>query len=230
MKVLIIEDDKTIAETFTLACKIRWPELNVVHTTKGEEGILLAETEAPDAIVLDLGLPDIDGLTVLKEIRSFSDVPIMISTVRSGEIDIIKAHEIGADTYVVKPYSQLEFLARLKSLFRKSKKIDEYEPITRGNLRFAPSMSKLVYNDKEIDLTRTEGLILYELMKNEDIVLTSTHLAEKIWGDYYNSSDENIRSYILRLRRKIEDDPRHPKLIKTKVGQGYYFTNSDTVI
>ena len=228
MKVLIIEDDKTIAETFTLACKIRWPELDVVHTTKGEEGILLAETESPDAIVLDWA-SGYRWLNFLKEIRSFSDVPIMVSTVRSGEIDIIKAHENGADTYVVKPYSQLEFLARLKALFRKSKKIDEYEPITRGDLRFAPSMSKLVYNGRE-STSPEPRMILYELMKNEDIVLTSTHLAEKIWGDYYNSSDENIRSYILRLRRKIEDDPRHPKLIKTKVGQGYYFTNSDTVI
>ena len=224
MKILIIEDDKAIAETFSLACKIRWPEVEVMHTTKGEEGVTMAGTNAPDAIVLDLGLPDIDGFDVLRQIRSFSRVPIMVSTVRSGENDIIKAHEIGADAYVIKPFSQLEFLSRLKALLRRNMDIMENEPIARGTMQYSPSMSTLIYNNRNIALTRTEGLILYELMKNEKIVLSNTFLAEKIWGDYYHNSDKNIRSYILRLRKKIEDDPKHPRLIQTKVGHGYYFT------
>ncbi len=225
MKILIIEDDYTIAETFALACKIRWPEVEVIHTAKGNEGIIKAETESPDAIVLDLGLPDISGFDVLRRIRNFSEVPIMVSTVRSGENDIIKAHELGADAYVVKPFSQLEFLSRLKALLRKyHSEPSGNEPIVRGNLCYSPAMSTLAYNNKHISLTRTEGLILYEMMKHENLILSNTFLAEKIWGDYYHNSDENIRSYILRLRKKIEDDPEHPKLIRTKVGHGYYFT------
>jgi len=223
VRILIIEDDNTIAETFSLACKIRWPEVEVIHTTKGKEGVIKVETDAPDAVVLDLGLPDISGFDVLRQIRSFSEVPIMISTVRAGENDIIKACEMGADAYVVKPFSQLEFLSRLKALLRRRIDGIQQEPIVRGALRYSPSMSTLTYNNKSIALTRTEGLILYELMKNENLVLSNTFLAEKIWGDYYHSSDENIRSYILRLRKKIEDDTNHPRRIRTKVGHGYYF-------
>ena len=225
MKILIIEDDKSIAETFSLACKIRWPEANVISANTGREGIAKVGDEAPDAVILDIGLPDISGFDVLQQIRSFSEVPIMVSTVRSGENDIIKAHELGADAYVVKPFSQLEFLSRLKALLRRKVDGMEYEPIVRGSLRYSPSMSRLLYNNKSIILTRTEGLLLYELMKNENLVLSNTFLAEKIWGDSYHNSDNNIRSYIMRLRKKIENDPDHPQLILTKVRQGYYFNS-----
>lgn len=224
MKILIIEDDRLVAETFSLACKVRWPEAKIISAATGREGIIKVGDEAPDAVILDLGLPDISGFDVLQQIRSFSEVPIMVSTVRSGENDIIKAHEIGADAYVVKPFSQLEFLSRLKALLRRKVDDMEHEPIVRGSLRYSPSMSRLIYDKRSIVLTRTEGLLLYELMKNENLVLSNTFLAEKIWGDCYHNSDNNIRSYILRLRKKIEHDPNHPKLILTKVRQGYYFT------
>lgn len=222
MKVLIIEDAPDIVEVIDIAIQIRWPGAKVVSTSLGEQGVELVETETPDVVILDLGLPDISGFEVLKQIRAFSMVPIIIVTVRGEEADIVKGLELGADEYVVKPFGQLELLARVQALIRRQQPFLEEQPITVGAIRFGPSMSKMLYDGKEISLTRTEGLILYELMKNAGNVLGKAHLAEMIWGDYHIGALNNLQVYIQRLRKKIEPDPHHPRLIITKFGIGYY--------
>src|ERR1035437_10589731 len=138
MKILIIEDDQQIVEAITLAFQIRWPEAKLVSTPQGEKGIELVENEKPEIVILDLGLPDINGFEVLKQIRLFSDIPILILTARTEESDIVKGLEWGADDYMIKPFRQLELLSRIKALTRRTGPVAEDRPLTSGQLRFIP--------------------------------------------------------------------------------------------
>lgn len=221
MKVLIIEDDYTTVETISLSFQVGWPEAKVVSTKLGEEGIDLVEKESPDIVILDLGLPDIDGFEVLKRIRLFSNVPIIILTVRGEESDVVKALEWGADEYLIKPFRQLELLARVKSIIRKRLCPEGGLYLNFGPFQFDVSMRKIKHGEKVINLTSTESLILYQLAINTGKVLTLSSLSEKIWGDDYPGAKEAIRVYIRHLREKIEPDPSKPRLIVTKPGIGY---------
>lgn len=221
MKVLIIEDDREIVEIITLAFEIRWPGVTLVNTHLGNRGIELVEAETPDVIILDLGLPDTNGFDVLKEIRTFSDIPIMILTVRGEETDVVKGLEWGADDYMVKPFRQLELLSRIKALTRRSTNITRETSITHGDLTFNPAVRQLFRGDTEILLTRTEGTILHQLIKNAGQVVTHAGLAEAVWGEDYPDAVDSLRVYIRRLREKIEITPDNPELILTKTGVGY---------
>jgi two-component system KDP operon response regulator KdpE len=221
MKVLLIEDDREIIEAISLAFQIRWPEAKLVSTRLGEKGIDLVESEAPDIVILDLGLPDINGFEVLRQIRLFSHVPTIILTVRSDEADIVKGLEWGADDYVTKPFRQLEFLARVKALIRRRSPSEE-ETLICGPLRLDTTTGQLHYDGKEIALTITESNILNHLMKNAGHVVTHSSLAEAVWGDDYPGVTDSLKVHIRRLREKIEVDPSHPQLILTKTGVGYF--------
>jgi two-component system KDP operon response regulator KdpE len=222
MKVLIIEDDKRITEIVSIAFKIRWPECKLLIAGNGEDGIRQVERELPDIVVLDLGLPDISGFEVLKSIRLFSAIPVIILTVMSDKEDIIKGLELGADDYMVKPFDQLVLLARIKAILRRTSMLDSEAPVSIGKLYFGPSLSKLIYKDRNIDLTRIESIIIYQLMKNAGNVLTYSKLAETVWGDDYPGCIESLRVHIKHLRGKIEENPNKPRIICTKVGIGYY--------
>lgn len=221
MKVLIVEDNRDIVETISLALQIRWPEAKLVSTHLGEKGIELVESESPDIVILDLGLPDISGFEVLKQIRLFSVVPIIILTVRAEEADIVKGLEWGADDYVVKPFSQLELLARVKAQIRGQTRSRE-ESLVCGPLSFDPSTRQLLYGGKEIALTRTEAHILRHLMNNAGHVVTHSSLAEEVWGEDYPGAADSLKVHIRRLREKLETDPSQPQLILTKAGIGYF--------
>ena len=221
MKVLIIEDDREIVEVISLAFQIRWPEVKLVSTNLGERGAELVESENPDVVVLDLGLPDISGFEVLKQIRLFSAVPILILTVRSDEPDVVRGLEWGADDYMVMPFRQMELLARIRALTRRRDSLVEGKPLVCGQLRYDPSTRQLLQGEMEIDLTRTEGDILYNLMKNAGQVVPYSKLAESVWGEDYTDAAKSLKVYILRLRGKIEADPRVPKIILNKPGVGY---------
>ena len=221
MKVLIMENDKGIVEAVSLAFQIRWPEAKLISTNLGERGIELVETDNPDVVILDLGLDDISGFEVLKRIRLFSTVPILILTVRSDEADVIKGLEWGADDYVIKPFRQLELLSRIRALTRRRGTLVEKMPLVCGQLRFEPSSAQLFCGEKEINLTRTESSILYRLMEKVGQVVTHSELAESVWGENYPDAVASLKVYIRRLREKIEVDPSHPQLILTKAGMGY---------
>ena len=222
MKVLLIEDDPNIIETISLALQIRWPEAKLASTHLGEQGIQLLESEAPDILILDLGLPDISGFEVLKRIRLLSSIPILILTVKAEEADIIKGLEWRADDYMIKPFRQLELLARLKTLTRRQILPGATAPLACGPLRFDPSTRELLHGDKEINLTATEAHILHHLMKNAGHVVTHSSLAEAAWGEDYDGATNSLRVHIRRLREKLEVDPSRPKLIRTKSGIGYF--------
>ena len=220
-KVLIIEDDQEIVSFVRLAFQMRWPEAQLISTSLGEEGAELVETENPDLVILDLGLPDISGFDVLRQIRLFSSVPVVILTVKSDEADMVKGLEWGADDYVVKPFRQLELLARLKVQLRKQIPVGEEAPIICSSLRLDPSTYQLTYGGKEISLTIVEGRIMQHLMQNAGHVITHSRLAEAVWWEDHPGAIDSLRVYIRYLREKLEENPSHPKLILTKVGIGY---------
>jgi two-component system KDP operon response regulator KdpE len=220
-KVLIIEDDETIVSLIRLAFQMRWPEAQLISASLGEEGLDLVEDEKPDLVILDLGLPDIDGYEVLRQIRLFSSVPIVILTVRGDEDDIIRGLEWGADDYVIKPFRQLELLSRLKVQLRRQISPDQEAPVVCGPLRLDPSTFQLKYGAKEISLTLIEGRMMYHLMRNAGHVVIHSRLAEAVWGEDHPGATDSLRVYIRHLREKLEADPGNPKLILTKVGVGY---------
>ncbi len=227
MKVLIIEDDHEIVEVISIAFDIRWSGVKIVSTHLGEKGVELVESENPDVVILDLGLPDISGFDVLKEIRTFSDVPVLILTVRDDEADVVKGLEWGADDYMVKPFRQLELLSRIKALTRRVSPSDRETPLVHGELSFDPSTRQLSCGQKEINLTRTEGIILHSLMRNAGQVVTHSTLAEAVWGEDYPDATSALKVHILRLRQKLEVDSSQPKLILTKAGIGYLLAKPD---
>ncbi|GAG30621.1 unnamed protein product, partial [marine sediment metagenome] len=210
----------------SVAFQMRWPEAQLISSSLGEEGLELVETENPDLVILDLGLPDTSGFEVLRQIRLFSSVPVVILTVRADEADMVKGLEWGADDYVVKPFRQLELLARLKVQLRKQIPPGEEAPITCGSLRLDPSTYQLTYGGKEISLTIVEGRIMQHLMQNAGHVITHSRLAEAVWEEDHPGAVDSLRVYIRYLREKLEEDPSHPQLILTKVGIGYLLAKS----
>ena len=226
IKVLIIEDNQEVVEAVSLALQIRWPKAVVLSTERGEKGIELVEKEQPNIVILDLGLPDINGFDVLKDIRNFSSVPIIILTVRGEEVDIVKGLEFGADEYVVKPFRQMELLSRIHALIRRKCPIEAKSQIISGSLCLYPLEHVARYKEREINLTHSESVILQKLMENEGHILSQSIIAQELWGDCYPDAIPGIKVYIRRLRQKIEQDPDSPKLILTKRGLGYLFAKS----
>ena len=223
MKVLIIEDDRTIVDYLELAFNMNMPEAELITARFGKEGIAAAQKENPEIVILDLGLPDIDGFEVLKNIRQSSQVLIVVLTARGEEHDIVKGLEWGADDYVVKPFRQLELLARVRTLLRRQSAASEPPVISFGGFTLDTARNVLKCSDTgELEMTRTEGLILSQLMRHKGKVVGHDKLSEVIWGENYPGSINALRVYIGRLRRKLESAEPTCPAIMSKPGLGYY--------
>jgi two-component system KDP operon response regulator KdpE len=223
-KFLIIEDNDDVIEAVLMLLQLRWPHAVVVSTKRGEKGITMAETESPDIVILDIGLPDISGYEVLKSIRLFSNVPILIMSVRGEETDVFKALESGADDYIIKPFRPLELLARLKALSRRQHILIPTQPmVVCGSFELNTATRILNHNGKDVKLTRTECTLLSYLMENAGKIVSLVSLAEILWGTDYPNSADSLKVYLSRLRQKIEADHSNSRYIITKVGIGYMF-------
>jgi len=231
MKVLIIEDDPQIIETVALILELRWPEASLISTFFGEKGVELVEKEPPDIVVLDLGLPDIDGFQVLRQIRNFSDVPVVILTVMGAEVDKIKGLELGADDYIVKPFSAGEFLARVKALLRR-KEIQEKpvqvvgKPFIRGKFRVDFTSGEVSVGDKLLKLTPGEYRLLNHLVLNEGMSLSNETLLEEVWGPETKTDVEYLRLCVKGLKDKLESEAGNPTMILDEEGEGYKFVSA----
>ncbi|AII61465.1 response regulator transcription factor [Dehalococcoides mccartyi] len=225
MKILIIEDDAQTIEIVRLAFKLGWPDLHLIEADFGEYGLEMIETEKPDVVILDIGLPDINGYEVLRRIRLFSETPVIVLTVRSDEVDIVKALSLGADDYLVKPFRQMELLARVKAISRRLRPPEVNLEIECGPFRFGRSITQLYKKEEIIRLTNIEGQILYHLMRSNGRCVSNEILAQKVWGEKVY---ERIRVNIRHLREKIEDDPSHPKYLLNVAGKGYMFSYQDS--
>jgi two-component system response regulator VicR len=227
MKMLIIEDDREIAEVIRIALEMRWPDATLENTHLGSEGIRAIEASSPDVVILDLGLPDASGYDVLKQIRAFSDVPVIILTARNEEIDITRGLELGADDYVTKPFRQMELLSRIRAVLRRVSPQAHERTLSFGPLSYNTEARQCYLSGKKLDLTRTEGTILEELLRHRGRVVSHARLAEAIWGEDSDDSPNNLRVYVRRLREKLETDPDNPQIIVTKIGVGYQLNRPD---
>lgn len=222
IRILIIEDDVVISRLLSLSLKTNGYLFDVVGS--GLEGINYFINGNYDIVLLDLGLPDFDGMKVLEEIRQISEVPIIIISARGREADKVKALDQGADDYITKPFYVGELLARIRVALRKKTKettkssIFEYE-----NLRIDIEKRKVSILDREIHFTPIEYQLLILLIENQGKVLTHSFIQKKIWG--YESMDEyqSLRVFMASIRRKIEQNTSQPQYIQTEIGVGYRF-------
>lgn len=222
MKILIIEDEAKIVKAIGFAFQVGWPETRLISAEWGQEGIEMVEKESPDLVILDLGLPDMDGLDVIKQIRLFSRVPILVLTVNMEESIVVQALELGANEYVTKPFRQLELIARVKNLVTWHKNITGGESVIWGSYLYDHLRRELVRDGQIINLTSTENDIFFALVRNAPDVVTYQALSDSIWGDNYDRMMDSLKVHIRHLREKIETDPSHPTMILTKTGVGYY--------
>ena len=227
MKVLIVEDDPQTIEAVGLIFKLKWPQAEAISTRKGTEAAAIVEKEKPDVVMLDLGLPDMNGFDVLKEIRTFSNVPVLIVTGHSDPVTQVKGLELGADDYITKPFEPGVLLARIRNVLRHGEAVsDTNQEITlnSGDLQIDTQHHQVLKKGKPIALTPTEYSLLYQLVRNEGKVLTHQILLNKVWGsDEYNP--DVVKKYIGRLREKIEDSPNNPVMLLSEWGIGYKFVS-----
>jgi two-component system response regulator VicR len=224
---LLVEDSEEIAEAIKLTLSVRWPEAKIITSGNGNDAIKLIQKEKPELVILDLGLPDISGFEVLKRLRSFSKVPVIIVTVRGDEADIVRGLELGANDYIVKPFRQMELLSRVNNQIRKETRVPEDSPMFTGTLRLHPATHEVFVGLKQVKLTPIESKLLAALMRNAGQIMTQAGLASEIWGGFYPDAAQSLKVHIRRLRQKLETNPSSPDLILTRTGVGYYINKPE---
>ena len=224
-RLLIVEDDDTVRET--LALNLRAEGYQVDTAADGEEGLAKARTNDHDLLVLDVMLPKLDGLTMCRIVRKESDVPIILLTARGTETDKIVGLEIGADDYIVKPFSLGELMARVRAALRRGRasKPPDIELIS-GSLKLDLISRKAFNEDVELQLAPREFDLLAMLMRNEGAVLSRDLLLAGVWGDDFVGDSRTVAVHIRWLREKIESDPSQPEFISTVRGVGYRFESA----
>ncbi len=226
MRILVVDDEADVVESIRLGFDLQWREVEVLGAATGETALDAVEREAPDIVLLDVGLPDVDGFTVLTRIRAFSDVPVVMLTARDDAMDKVKGLELGADDYVTKPFNHLELMARVRAVLRRH---DMPAPASRapsfrsGDLEVDFARQEARLRGERVDLTPTEYKLLYHLVRNAGHVLQHGTLLAKVWGREYVDEVDYVRVYIRRLRDKLGDDPEHPRYIQTERRLGYRF-------
>ncbi len=221
--ILIVEDDETIASFISAALTAN--NYSVVKTSKGKEALELTASHVPDLILLDLGLPDMDGIEVLKSVRKWSRLPIVIVSARGYEREKVQALDLDADDYIVKPFGTSELLARIRTALRHSARAAEgNSPVSHavkiGELEIDNNKRIVTLAGKNIHLTPIEYKILVLLSQNAGKVLTHDFIIREIWGPYANES-HTLRVNMANIRRKVERNPGEPKYILTEMGVGY---------
>ena len=221
--ILIVEDDAPIRNLITTTLKAH--EYKYLTAQNGENAIMQASSHNPDIVLLDLGLPDIDGVEVIKKIRTWSEMPIIVISARSEDNDKIEALDAGADDYLTKPFSVEELLARIRVTTRRlsvlHSAIQSESLFTNGNLKIDYAAGCAYIRDNELHLTPIEYKLLCLLSQNVGKVLTHTFITQKIWGAAWESNVASLRVFMATLRKKIEIEPDSPQYIQTHIGVGY---------
>jgi DNA-binding response OmpR family regulator len=222
MKVLVIEDEKSIIDAIKVAFEFRWPSVELIDSTTGKKGLHLVKSESPDIVILDLNLPDISGFDVLKDIRKFSLVPVIILTVRSDDKDMLKGLEAGADDYIIKPFNYMTLLARVRAVLRRTEAIPfvgAHDNTVGTRLKIDFVNQKVRVDNRLVKLTPVEYKLLALLIQNKNKTVTYETIMNDVWGKDYSGNNGSIRICVRRLRDKIQDNP--PSMIINKQGLGY---------
>ncbi len=225
MKVLIVDDEPDMIKVITWSLNFQEPDWVVLTVSDGERALELVSQESPDIVLLDVTMPGMDGFEVLREIRCFSDVPVIMVTVMEDEVDKVRGLELGADDYVTKPFGHLELLARIRAVLRRAQSwpLVHEEPFLCDDLRVDFVTREVTVAGRPVALTNTEYNLLYHLVRNAGRVLTHETLLARVWGREYVDEIDYLRVYIGHLRRKLEPTPGQPQYILTERGVGYRF-------
>ena len=220
--ILVIEDDPQIRRFLraTLAAE----EYQFHEAVSAAEGVAQAAARQPDLVLLDLGLPDRDGLDIIREIRSWSQMPIVVLSARGQEKDKIAALDLGADDYVAKPFAVGELLARIRAALRRAAPLaqDGVDPIVRfGNVQADFERRLITVGGQEVHLTPNEYKLLQVLIKHAGRVVTQRQLLNEVWGPQHTEQSQYLRVYVAQLRRKLEQNPARPRYLQTEPGVGY---------
>jgi DNA-binding response OmpR family regulator len=226
MKFLIVDDDKAIVEAVTIGLQFQWQDAEVHSAPDGEQGLALFGELSPDVTLLDVNMPRMSGFEVLQRVREVSDAPVLMLTARGDEMSKVHGLELGADDYLVKPFSHLELFARIKAVLRRT---DMPSPVTAapsfvsGDVTMNFDSREVTVKGAPVKLTPTEYKLLYQLVRNAGRVLPFDTLLSKVWGDEYRGDMDYLKTYISRLRKKLGDDPENSRYILTERSVGYRF-------
>jgi two-component system, OmpR family, KDP operon response regulator KdpE len=226
VKVLAVDDEPQILRAIRTSLTARGHE--VVTAPNGETALELLADGGVDLVVLDLGLPGIDGVEVIRRLRGWSAVPVVVLSVRDAQSDKVAALDAGADDYVTKPFGMDELLARLRAVLRRTGAPDPTPPVVRaGDLEVDLSKHIVTRQGTPIHLTPTEFALLQQFVSNPGKLLTHRWLLQKVWGDAYRDESHYLRVYVAGLRKKLESTPSSPSLILTEPGVGYRWTGGE---
>ena len=223
--VLIVDDEIQIRRFLRISLEANG--YHVREAVNGQDGLVEASTLRPDAVILDLGLPDIDGLTVLRRLREWSHMPIIILSVRNADSEKIAALDAGADDYLTKPFSTGELLARLRVAQRHGLPVPETSIFKVGELSVDLSRRAVTFAGETIKLTPTEYALLRLMIQHAGKVLTHRQILREVWGPEYVDETHYLRVYMAQIRQKLEVDPARPKIFLTEPGVGYRLVTDD---
>lgn len=224
MKVLVVDDDPDIVEAVSICFALRWPDAELVDAPDGASALSTFEIEQPDVVILDLGLPDMNGLEVCRTIREDSQVPILILTARGGELNKVRGLEMGADDYITKPFSHLELLARIKAVLRRASSPlagGDSPAFEKGDFRFDFAAHRVFAGENPVQLTKTEYGLLYHLTRNYPNVVPHKTLLAKVWGREYIDETDYLKVHVQRIRKKFSEVLPGFEPIATERGVGY---------
>jgi two-component system, OmpR family, KDP operon response regulator KdpE len=225
--VVLVEDDKQIRRFLYMTLEAE--SMRVYEAGTGKQGLSLIKDHEPDLVILDLGLPDIDGIEVIEQLRTWASMPILILSARSEEQQKVAALDAGADDYLTKPFGSSELLARIRAHLRKSvhRLMDNSgSPFCFGDITLDFSLRRVARGDEIVHLTPIEYRLLATLVQNAGKVLTHTQLLREVWGPGHSERSHYLRIYMAHLRQKLEQDPARPRHIITETGVGYRFISS----
>src|SRR3954447_25016769 len=226
MKFLIGDDDKSIVEAVTIGLQFQWQDAEVYTAADGEEGLRRFLDISPDVTLLDVNMPYMNGFEVLQKIREVSDAPVLMLTARGDEMSKVKGLELGADDYLVKPFSHLELFARIKAVLRRSElpaPVSSAPSFVSGDIAVNFDGHEVTVKGEPVKLTPTEYKLLYQMVRNAGRVLPFDMLLSKVWGDEYRGDMDYLKTYVSRLRKKLGDSSENPRYLLTERSVGYRF-------
>ena len=226
MKVLLVDDDEEILDAVTVGFHFEWQDCTVLTARNGEDGLQIFFEHTPDIVVLDVMMQNMNGFEVLREIRRVSDVPVIMLTARQSEANHVRGLDLGADEYVIKPFSILTLLAHIRAVLRRAQsQVGSVGPrvMTFGDLRIDVREQLVWVGSKEVQLTPSEFRLLYHLVRNPNRVMANRLLRERVWGSEWEATSNDLKALVHRLRSKLGDNPRRPRYIENQRGMGYRF-------
>jgi len=224
VKLLLVDDDPEIRASVRIGFELQWREVEIVEAATGADALDAVERDRPDLVLLDIGLPDMDGYQVLEEVRAFSAVPVIMLTARDEPIDKVRGLEAGADDYVSKPFDHLELMARVRAVLRR---LDLKAPAQRaaayrrGDLEVDPEAREARMRGNRVPLTGTEWRVLEVLVGNAGWIVPHERILARVWGRDDSGELASLRVIVRRLRAKLEDDAARPRYVETVRGIGY---------